>query len=183
MKENFFLSLFALSLAVLAYAERRAAPLPSPLTAPETASEPLFALRPEEITAIRVVDRQRCLVVRRAGDSVRQEEVEHLRDAVTQARIVRRFTPASPDLSAYGLAAPTRRVEVLRSSDGQFQVVWIGGLNPVGSAVYARTKKESEVLLVGSYFLTALDMALQGMRTERNRSSDPACADSPLQSG
>jgi hypothetical protein len=177
MKGNFFLGLLALFFAVLAYTERRAVPPPAPVAIPETSSEPLLALQSEEISAIKVIDRNGCVVVRTAGGGVLSEKAGQLVDALSQARVVRRFVPPSADLSPYGLTQSARRIEVLGAGEKQSQAVFVGSLNPVGDAVYARTKDASDVLLVGSYFLTALDMALQGLRPGGNASVDPACAE------
>jgi len=174
MKGNFLLSLFAFSLAVFAYVERRTAPPPLPV-AQEASSEPLFALQPEEIDAIRVVDQKGCVVVRKKGEQ--QQRAEELINNILQTRVLRRFLPSAGDFSLYGLAQPVRRVEVVRVNGGQSQTVVIGNLNPVGDAVYIRTPEDSEVLLVGSYFLTSLNMALQGLRAEGSQFIDPSCSD------
>lgn len=180
MKTNLCLGLLALGLALLAYTEQHAVPPPAPAAVPQEASEPLFALQPEEIDAIRAVDQHGCMVVRRKAEM--PQHVEALIDSITQARVIRHFPPASADLSSYGLAHPRRRVEVVRVNGERSQMVVMGNLNPVGNAIYARAQDGPEVLLVGSYFLTALDMALQGLRAEGHVSSDPACANDLLRS-
>ena len=43
-------------------------------------------------------------------------------------------------------------------------------------SLYARTDGEADVLLVGSYFLTSLDMALQGLRAARSKLIDLNCS-------
>ncbi|HEV8716298.1 MAG TPA: DUF4340 domain-containing protein [Candidatus Binatia bacterium] len=172
MKSNILLSFVAVSLVLLAYTERQAIP-PTPGTVPEEASELLFSLRPEEIDAVRVLDAHGCVSVRREGTTSR--DLEKLGQSIVQARVVRRFNPTSVDLSSYGLTHPVRRVEVKWAHGAQSQRVAIGNLNPVGNAVYAHIEGESDVLLVGSYFLTSLDMALQGLRAEGSKFVDLNC--------
>jgi len=173
MRGNIFLSLLTLFLAVLAYTERRAAPPPSAVLGSEVFSEPLFALRPEEIDAIRVVEQNGCLVVGRRAMSSSYGKA--LMDSLLQARVIRRFPPSPADFSSYGLIHPVRRVEVLLVDGKPVLVVDIGDLNPVRDAVYARIQGDSEVLLIGSYFLTALDMAVQGVRASESATSEYVC--------
>jgi hypothetical protein len=45
------------------------------------------------------------------------------------------------------------------------RVLLLGHLNPVGNAVYARWQDDQEVLLVGSYFLTAVDVVFERLRS------------------
>jgi len=170
---NILLSLVAAGLLLPAYAERQALPL-TPVAAPEEASEPLFPLPLAEIDTITVLDARGCVSVRR---EVISQNVEKLGQSVAQARVVRRFSPPSADLSAYGLAHPARQVEVKWAHGAQSRSAAVGDLNPVGNAVYARIEGESGVLLVGSYFLTSLDLALQGLRAEGGKFVDPTCAE------
>ncbi len=164
MKGNFFLSLVTLFLALLAYTERQSAAPPASEAVQEESGEPLFSLQPEEIDAIKVLDAHGCVFVRKKGTN--SQPAEELIDSIVQARVVRRFSPVSADFSAYGLAQPVRRVEVVWANGTQNRSVVMGSLNPVGNAVYARAQDEAEVLLIGSYFLTSLDMALQGLCAE-----------------
>jgi hypothetical protein len=46
-------------------------------------------------------------------------------------------------------------------------VLLLGHLNPVGNAVYVRRLDGGEVLLVGSYLLTALDVVFERLRSSR----------------
>jgi Domain of unknown function (DUF4340) len=174
MKGNVWLSIVALSLVLLAYTERSAMPPLAPVAAPEESSEPLFPLQPEEIGVIRVLELHGCVVVRQEGAI--PQYVEKLVDSLVQARVVRRFSPASADLSSYGLTRLVRHVEVTWANGAQSRSVILGNLNPVGNAVYARVDGESDVLLVGSYFLTSIDMALQGLRAKGDIMTDPSCA-------
>jgi hypothetical protein len=175
MKTNLLLSLIAFLLAVLAYMESPTVP-PFPVPDVEATSEPLFALRPEEIAAVRVSDRQGCFMVR-AAETPAQEKIGRLFEAVTQARVVRRFAPPLDDLSAYGLTRADRHVEVWRQGSEEHENVTVGHFNPIGNAVYARLGNGDEVLMVGSYFLTALDMAVQNLRTEAENLE--RCTDKP----
>ncbi len=172
---NFLLGIVIVLLALSAYTERQAAAPPASEAVQEESGEPLFALHPEEIGAIRVLDAHGCIVVRQKEAT--PPSVEELIGSIAQARIVRRFSPALVDLSAYGLTRPLRRVEVVQANGAQSRSVVIGNLNPVGNAVYARVHGESDVLLVGSYFLTSLEMALQGLRAKGDVAADPSCVD------
>src|SRR5262249_48183295 len=149
-------------------------PLP-PAAAPQEASEPLFPSPLEEIDAITVLDARGCVSVRREGTIT--QSVEELGQSVVQARVVRRFSPPSADLSAYGLAPPARQVEVKWARGARSRRAAVGDLNPVGNAVYARVEDEPGVLLVGSYFLTSLDVALQGLRAEGGKVVERNCAE------
>jgi hypothetical protein len=173
MKGNFLLSILTLFLAVLAYTERRAAPPPSAVPSSAVSSEPLFALRPEEIDAIKVVDQNGCLVVGRKAMSSLYGRA--LMESIIQARVIRRFPPSAADFSSYGLIHSVRRVEVLHVDGKPMLIVDVGNLNPVRDAVYARIQGGPEVLLIGSYFLTALDMAVQGVRANEGGTADYAC--------
>ena len=177
MRGNYFLGILALGLAVLAYTERRAAPPPTSVAELEVTSDPLFALQPEEINAIRVVDRHGCVSVRK--DVMASQPTSALIDSVSQVRVIRRFPPAEADFSPYGLAHPTRRVEAIGGNGEQRQVVSIGELNPVRNAVYARIQGDPDVLLVGSYFLTSMDMALQELRANSPVAVDLRCPEEP----
>jgi hypothetical protein len=61
----------------------------------------------------------------------------------------------------------------------QRQVVNVGELNPVRNAVYARIQDDPDVLLVGSYFLTSMDMALQELRANSSVAVDLQCPEEP----
>lgn len=174
MKGNFLLAMLALGLALLAYAERQATPASSPPASPTESSEPLFAVPVEEIAAVKVMERQECFVVRK--EALTSPHAEELLESLLQARVFRRFSPASADFSPYGLALPSRRIAVEETDGGQSQVMDLGSLNPIGNAVYVHVQNETDVLLVGSYFLTSLDMALQGLRAEGNRFVDRNCS-------
>jgi Domain of unknown function (DUF4340) len=174
MKGNILLGCVALGLALLAYSERQTVPL-TPGAVLEEASQPLFFLHPEEIDAITVLDLHGCVSVRQEGTT--PQDIEKLGQSIVQARVVRRFNPTSVDLSSYGLTHPVRRIEVQWGHGTQSRSVKIGNLNPVGNAVYAHIEGESDVLLVGSYFLTSLNMALQGLRAEGSKFVDLNCAE------
>ena len=166
MKSNILLSFVAASLVLLAYTERQTVPASIPVAVPEQSSEPLFSLQPQEIDAIEVLDTHGCVMVQREGTL--PPDAERLVESMVQARVVRHFSPPSGDFSSYGLAPPARRIEVKWANGAQNRSVGIGHLNPVGNAVYARIEGTADVLLVGSYFLTSLDMALQGFQAKGN---------------
>lgn len=174
MKSNILLGFVAASLALLAYTERQTVPASTPVAVPEQSSESLFSLQPQEIDVIKVLDSHGCVIVRRGGTL--PQDGERLVESLIQARVVRRFSPPSGDLSSYGLAPPARRIEVRWASGAQSRSVEIGDLNPVGNAVYARLDAESGVVLVGSYFLTSLNMALQGLRATGSKLVDLNCS-------
>jgi len=176
MRGNYLLSILALGLAVLAYTERRAAPPPTSAEL-EVTGDPLFALRLEEISAIRVVDRNGCVFV--GKEVMASQPAGALMDSVSRAHVIRRFPPAEADFAPYGLTHPTRRIEMIGGGEDQRQVVNIGELNPVRNAVYARIEDDPDVLLVGSYFLTSLDMALQELRANSPGAVDLKCPEEP----
>ena len=82
-----------------------------------------------------------------------------------QGRVVRRFSPPGTDFSAYGLAPALWRVTLTSADDTRTHVLLLGRLNPVGNAVYARWLDGKEVLLIGSYLLTALDVVFERLRS------------------
>ena len=68
------------------------------------------------------------------------------------------------DFPAYGLAPATWRI-VLAGADGTSRsTLFLGHLNPIGNAVYTRWDDGEDVLLVGSYFLTAVDVVFERLR-------------------
>ncbi len=168
MKTNLLLAILAFCLFLTAYTDRRPAQKTKAVVETGSPSESLFTLRPEEVTAVKIIDQQHCLLVRTTPDQSRSEVTEHLLSALTQARIVRRFTAPSTDLSAYGLNEAVRRIEVFGTDGQKLETVTIGALNPVGNAVYVNNTANTEVLLIGGYFLTALDFALRQMSSASN---------------
>jgi len=167
MKGNVLLSILALSLALLAYAERGAVPLPTSEGAPAISGEPLFDLSPDEISAVSVAERNGCVIVRK--EALTSPQAEKLLESLLRARVIRRFAPVSSDLSPYGLTPESRRIVVEKINGGRRQSIDLGAANPSGSAIYARAPEEPAVLLVGGYFLASLNMALQELRAEENR--------------
>jgi hypothetical protein len=165
MKINLLLTLLALCLFLAAYIDRHSPQKTKTLAEPKPSSEALFTLRPEEITAVKIIDQQRCLLVRNTPDQPRPEVTEHLLTALAQARITRRFPAPSADLSVYGLNETARHIEVFGE---KLQAVTIGVLNPVGNAVYGKRADSPDILLIGGYFLTALDFSLRQMSSARD---------------
>jgi hypothetical protein len=174
MKGNFLLGIVIVLLALSAYTGRQPAVPSASEARQEKSGEPLFSLQPAEIDSIKVLDAHGCVLVRQKGPN--PQPAKELMDSIVQARVVRRFSPVSADFSAYGLTQPVRRVEVVWANGGQSRSVAIGSLNPVGNAVYVRAQDEAEVLLIGSYFLISLDMALQGLRAEGGVALDLNCS-------
>lgn len=166
MKINVLLSILALSLALLAYAERSAVPSPA-FEEEKILSEPLFGLSSEEIDGITVMDQHGCVIMRKKA--LTSPRAGKLLESLLQARVIRRFAPVSSDLSPYGLTSESRRIVVEKINGGRRQSIDLGAANPSGSAIYARVLEEPAVLLVGGYFLASLNMALQELRAEGNR--------------
>lgn len=173
MKTNLLLTALALCLFFTAYTDRRPAQETKAIVETGSSSESFFPFRPEEVTAVKISDQQHCLLVRTTPDQSRPEVTEHLLSALTQARIVRRFPAPSADLSAYGLNEMARRIEVFGADGQKLQTITIGALNPVGNAIYANSTANADVLLIGGYFLTALDFALRQMSS----ANDSTCAE------
>lgn len=173
MKTNLFLAVLVFCLLLSAYTDRRPVQKTASVSAPESSSEPLFTLRPEEITVIKIIDPQNCLLIHSPPGQPRAEATDQLLAALAQARIVRRFSVPSGDLSAYGLTLTARRIEVFGAGEHKLQTIEIGTLNPLGNAVYAKRTDKTEVLLIGGYLLTALDFALRQMPS----ANESACAE------
>jgi hypothetical protein len=163
MKSNLFLGCFAILLLFLAYTERSAPLPPVGVPAKETASAPLFSLSPETITKISIRNAQQCVVAQKnAGTTGLLREVSAI---LLQGRVVRRFSPRDTDFPAYGLAPAIWRIVLTGDDDTPRSALFLGHLNPVGNAVYARWQDDQEVVLVGSYFLTAVDVVFERLRS------------------
>lgn len=163
MKTNLFLICFAVMLLVLAYIERRT-PLP-PTSAPveETTSAPLFSLSPETITKVSISHAQQCVVAQKNAETMGL--LREVSAILLQGRMVRHFSPPIAEVSAYGLTPATWQVVLAGADETRQRVLLLGRLNPVGNAVYARWHDDKEVLLVGSYFLTAIDVVFERLRS------------------
>jgi len=163
MKSNLFLGCFAVLLLFLAYTERSAPLPPIGVPAKETTSALLFPRSPETITKISITNAQQCVVAQKnAGTTDLLHEVSAL---LFQGRVVRRFSPPDADLPMYGLAPARWRIVLTGADDTPRSALFLGHLNPVGNAVYARWQDDQEVLLVGSYFLTAVDVVFERLRS------------------
>ena len=162
MKTNLFLSCFAIILLLLTYAERRTLPPPTNASAEETTSTPLFPFSPEAVTKISLRNLDQCVVARKEPDTV--EFLREISEMLLQGRVVRRFSPPVTDFSVYGLAPAPWQVALTDADDSRQPVLLLGRLNPVGNAVYARWDDGEDVLLVGSYFLTAVDVVFERLR-------------------
>lgn len=163
MKTNLFLTLLAFCLLLSSYLAHHSTQKTVAVSRSEPSSEPLFTLRPEEITTVKISDRQHCLLIRNPPDQPRPEATEQLLVALTQARVVRHFSPLPADLPAYGVTQAVRRIEVFGAGEQHPQIVELGVLNPIGNAVYAKRTDSPEVLLVGGYFLTVLEFVIRQM--------------------
>lgn len=98
-----------------------------------------------------------------------------------QGRVVRRFSPLRSEFSAYGLAPATWQVVLAGADETRPHVLLLGRLNPVGSAVYARWLDDKEVLLVGSYLLTAVDVVFERLRSSHaGIATDASCEDGKI---
>jgi hypothetical protein len=163
MKSNLFLSCLAVLLLLLAHTERRTPPPPAGAPAEETASAPLFPFSPETITKISISNAQQCVVAQKnAGSTGLLREVSAM---LFQGRVVRRFSPRDADFPAYGLAPAIWRIVLAGADDTPRSTLFLGHLNPVGNALYVRWQDDQEVLLVGSYFLTVVDVVFERLRS------------------
>lgn len=162
MKSNLFLSCFAIILLLLTYAERRTPLPPTSAPAEDTTSAPLYSLSPAAVTQITLRNAQQCVVVRTEADT--GEFLREVSAMLLQGRVVRRFSPSGTDFSVYGLAPATWRIVLAGAGGTPRSTLFLGHLNPIGNAVYARWQDNQEVLLVGSYFLTAVDVVFERLR-------------------
>ena len=163
MKDNLLLSCFAALLLLSAYTERRTPPPPIDAPAEGTTSAPLFPFSPEAVTKISISHAQQCVIVRKNIET--RDLLREVSAMLFQGRVVRRFSPPGTDVSAYGLASSTWRIVLTGADDTRQHVLLLGRLNPIGNAVYARWHDDKEVLLVGSYFLTAVDVVFERLRS------------------
>jgi hypothetical protein len=163
MKNNLFLSCFTVILLLLTYTERHTLPSSTGIPMEETASAPLFSLSPEAVTKISIGNYQRCVVVQKSTETI--SLLCEVSAMLFQGRVVRRFSPLGAEFSAYGLAPATWQVIFVGADETRQHVLLLGRLNPVGNAVYARWLDDKEVLLVGSYLLTALDVVFERLRS------------------
>jgi hypothetical protein len=175
MKTNLLLFLFALSLAVSAYLDRRTTQPPVNAAKAATSNELLLTFSSDDPITVRVTDQQHCVVLRKELGGAAAAVTARLLDALRQVRIVRHLPPDSSDLSVYGLTSTARRIEILDANEKRLHGFLVGNSNPVGNAVYVRAPDRSEILLVGVYFLTVLDFALQHATSQEN--ADPACVE------
>jgi hypothetical protein len=166
MKTNGLLAILVLSLALFAYVERQGQPYASQVAEQGVKGEPLFPVRPENVAGIRIKDSHGCMSIGTEGQL--RETAEKLLVILSQAQIVRRLALPLPDASIYGLEQPRTQIEILLQDNRIIQSVSVGSTNPSGSAVYVQEKGQPEVMLVGSYFLTALDMPLQKVRNKND---------------
>jgi hypothetical protein len=162
MKNNLVLSGFAIILLFLAYTERRTSPPSTSAPTEETTSAPLFLLPPEAVTKISIRKAQQCVVVRKNTETL--DLLREVSAMLFQGRVIRQFSPPGADDAAYGLTPATRQIVLAGDDDTPQHRLLLGRLNPVGNAVYARWRDAKEVLLVGSYFLTAVDVVFEQLR-------------------
>jgi hypothetical protein len=175
MKLNLLLALLASGLVFSAYHDRLSQQQRhGDPTQAAVASEPLIAIPANEIERIRIRDAQRCIIVHASDQSFIA-----LFERLATARILRRFAPIATDYSPYGLAEPARRLDLFRRRETPPFSILLGSFNPVGNAVYGKRADNTEVLLIGSYFLTTLDFALQ----QTPAVGDRTCAESDLSLG
>src|SRR5215207_1787371 len=163
MKSNLFLSCFAVLLLFLAYTERSAPLPPVGVPAKETTSTPLFLFPPAVITKFSLRHGQQCIVVQTGVET--RDLLREVSAMLFQGRVVRRFSLPDADFSAYGLMPATWQLIFTEADETRRHALLLGHLNPVGNAVYARWQDDQEVLLVGSYFLTAVDMVFERLRS------------------
>lgn len=163
MKSNLFLSCFAVLLLLLAYTERSAPLPPVGVPARETTSTPLFLFPSAVIRKVSIRHGQQCVVVQTSVET--RDLIREVSEMLWQGREVRRFSLPSADFSVYGLMPATWQLTFTEADETQRHALLLGHLNPVGNAVYARWQDDQEVLLVGSYFLTAVDVVFERLRS------------------
>ncbi len=163
MRNNLFLVCFAVLLLFLAYTERSAPLPPVGVPARETTSTPLFLFPPAVITKFSIRHGQQCIVVRTGVET--RDLLREVGALLFQGRVVRRFSLPDADFSAYGLMPAAWQLTFTEADETRRHALLLGHLNPVGNAVYARWQDDQEVLLVGSYFLTAVDVVFERLRS------------------
>lgn len=164
MKTNFLLSCLAALILFLTYSERHGRSPSTSVPVEETTSAPLFPLAPEAVSTIILHDTDQCVVAHQNGES--SDLLYEMSEMLLRGRVVRRFPPSVTDLSVYGLALASWRITITtKDATTRQPVLLLGRLNPVGNAVYARWDDDEEVLLVGSYLLTALDVVFERLRS------------------
>jgi hypothetical protein len=115
-------------------------------------------LTASDVVGIRLARGLRSVVLRREGYSwvvVEPAGAELPNDLVTgflQALLtteeIDRVATTTGELSSFGLDEQGDRVE-LAQTEGEPVVVTLGGTNPTGTALYARSAKEGSVVLIG----------------------------------
>jgi hypothetical protein len=128
-----------------------------------TGSAPLFSLSPEMITKVSISHAPQCIVVQKTAET--KELLQEISAMLLQGRVIRRFSSPVADVSTYGFKPATWGIVLVGADETRQHVLWLGHLNPVGNAVYARWHDGKEVLLVGSYFLTAVDVVFERLRS------------------
>jgi hypothetical protein len=131
----------------------------------------LFALDPTRLSEIAIEHGGRRVVARREGDGWAIEEpraaavpsdlVQAFALAVLEAEEIERVADTE-ELQAFGLDERATRVE-LRPAGGPPETIWLGGLNPTGTAVYARRLGTDGVVLVGRTLRYYEELILQAL--------------------
>ena len=88
------------------------------------------------------------VVVEPAGAELPNDLVTGFLQALLTTEEIDRVATTTGELSSFGLDEQGDRVE-LAQTDGEPVVVTLGGTNPTGTALYARSAKEEGVVLIG----------------------------------
>ena len=88
------------------------------------------------------------VVVEPAGAELPNDLVTGFLQALLTTEEIDRVATTTGELSSFGLDEQGDRVE-LAQTDGEPVVVTLGGTNPTGTALYARSAKEGGVVLIG----------------------------------
>ena len=111
-----------------------------------------------DVTGIRLVRGDRAVLLRRegqgwvvvepAGTQLPNDLVTGFLQALVATEEIDRVATTTNELASFGLDDRADRVELARG-DGDPMVVTLGGTNPTGTALYARSTRDGGVVLIG----------------------------------
>ena len=140
------------------------------------APPPFLRLDPATLREIRLVRGGRTVITRRegegwtivepAGAAIAPDLIAAFTNALADATEIARVGGADPDPHAYGLDDQAARVEVIPASGDPIEVT-IGGTNPTGTAVYARRRGTTDVVLIGRNVRYYEDLIFQAVSADR----------------
>ena len=143
----------------------------------EAPAPPSFLrLDPATLREVRLVRGSRTVVSRRegagwtivepAGAPIAPDLIAAFANALVDATEIARVGGADADADTYGLGQQAARVEVVCTSGDRLEVT-IGGPNPTGTAVYARRRGSSDVVLIGRNVRYYEDLIFQALSADR----------------